>query len=251
MVDRQKVAQENEILRGVVGSTAHGTAIAGQDDRDEMGIFIEPPAQVCGLQSVDHYIFRTQPEGVRSGPGDLDLTMYSLCKYCRLAAQGNPTVILLLWLPSHITKHPIGEKLIGLRDAFVSRESGQRFLGYLISQKMKLTGERSKNVIRPDLVEKYGYDTKFAMHALRLGYQGIELMSTGKLTVPAPEPYLTTLRAVRNGEISYDDALALIEDTIIRLRKLVDDSKRYADTDLINNFLVDAHAEHWMTNALR
>ncbi len=38
----REVAMSNEILRGLVGSTAHGTAIDGQDDRDEMGIFIEP-----------------------------------------------------------------------------------------------------------------------------------------------------------------------------------------------------------------
>jgi hypothetical protein len=28
---------------------AHGTAIDGQDDRDEMGVFVEPPENVCGL----------------------------------------------------------------------------------------------------------------------------------------------------------------------------------------------------------
>jgi hypothetical protein len=64
---RKEVALRHEILRGVVGSTCHGTAIEGQDDRDEMGIFVEPPEYVCGLKTLDHYIYRTQPEGVRSG----------------------------------------------------------------------------------------------------------------------------------------------------------------------------------------
>ena len=36
---------------------------------------------------------RTQPEGVRSGPGDLDLIVYSLRKWMRLALTGNPTVL--------------------------------------------------------------------------------------------------------------------------------------------------------------
>lgn len=35
----REIALSNEILRGVVGSTAHGTAIDGQDDRDEMAVF--------------------------------------------------------------------------------------------------------------------------------------------------------------------------------------------------------------------
>jgi hypothetical protein len=34
---RKRVAISNEILRGIVGSTAHGTAVEGTDDRDENG----------------------------------------------------------------------------------------------------------------------------------------------------------------------------------------------------------------------
>ena len=67
----------NEILRGVIGSTAHGTAIDGQEDRDEMGVYIESAEFVCGLTPLDHLIYRDKPEGVRSEPRDLDLTLYS------------------------------------------------------------------------------------------------------------------------------------------------------------------------------
>src|SRR5713226_2611934 len=141
-MSEREVALENEILRGVVGSTSHGTAIEGQDDRDEMGVFVEPPECVCGLTPCDHYIYRDQPEGVRSQPGDLDLTMYSLRKFCRLAAQGNPSVLILLWLPDYITKAALGDELLRIRDAFVSRNAGQRFLGYLVSQEKALKGER-------------------------------------------------------------------------------------------------------------
>lgn len=231
----------------MVGSTAHGTAIEGQDDRDEMGVFIEPAENVCGLKSYDHYIYRDQPDGVRSQPGDLDLTLYSLRKFCRLAARGNPTVILLLWLPSHICKTTAGTELIAMRDAFISKESGERFLGYLTTQKMRLTGERTRTVNRPELVAKYGYDTKFAMHALRLGFEGIELMTHGRLTLPVAEPDLTTLRAVRSGRVSFSDALNLIERAEARLRGLVEACTRTADIDRINGFLVRAHLRHWET----
>src|SRR5688572_10534919 len=111
----REVAFNNEILRGVVGSTCHGTAIEGQDDRDEMAVFIEPPQHVCGLTPVDHYIYRDKPGGVRSEAGDLDLTMYSLRKFCRLAEQGNPSVVILLWLSQHIKVAPLGKQLCDLR----------------------------------------------------------------------------------------------------------------------------------------
>jgi hypothetical protein len=35
------------------------------DDRDAMGICIEPPSYVCGVNSFDQYILRTQPELAR------------------------------------------------------------------------------------------------------------------------------------------------------------------------------------------
>jgi len=60
-MDAREIATANEILRGVVGSTTHGTAIDGQDDRDEMGVFVEPPEDVCGLAPCEHYIHRDKP----------------------------------------------------------------------------------------------------------------------------------------------------------------------------------------------
>lgn len=245
----EKTALGNEILRGLVGSTAHGINIVGQDDRDEMGVFVEPPENVCGLRPCDHYIYRTQPEGVRSCPGDLDLTLYSLRKFTRLATQGNPSVVLLLWLPEYITMTALGKRLVEMRTAFVSRESGERFLGYLVSQKMRMKGERTKKVSRPDLVEKYGYDTKFAMHALRLGMEGIDYMTEGRLVLPVREPNLTTLRDVRNGRLNFGDAVALIEATEVRLRAAVDACTLEPDYAAIDRFLVDAHHDHWQSAA--
>jgi hypothetical protein len=40
--ESRRIAEGGEILRVEVGSTAHGTAVDGQDDLDLMGICIEP-----------------------------------------------------------------------------------------------------------------------------------------------------------------------------------------------------------------
>lgn len=244
-MNNREIAFGNEILRGVVGSTAHGTAIEGQDDRDEMGVFIEPPENVCGLVPCEHYIQRDQPEGVRSQPGDLDLTLYSLRKFCRLAAQGNPSVVILLWLPEYIWKNTLGAELVGMREAFISRSSGARFLGYLVAQKQKMKGERAHTVNRPDLVAKYGYDTKFAMHALRLGFEGIEMLTERRVSLPVREPSLSRLREVRAGKVTEAEAIKMIEAAEMTLRQLVDDCKWEADSDRINRFMVRAHEHHW------
>ena len=54
----------------------------------------------------------------------------------------------------------------------MSRLAGGRFLGYLQAQKAGMTGAAGAHPNRPELVAEHGYDTKFAMHALRLGVQG-------------------------------------------------------------------------------
>lgn len=245
MIDYRSLALENEILRGTVGSTALGTAIDGQDDRDEMGICVEPAEYVCGLGSFEQYIYRTQPEGVRSGPGDLDLVIYSLRKYCRLAEQGNPSILILLWLPDYLVKTQLGSELVGLRDAFVSRAAGWRFLGYLTSQRRALTGEKTKKVSRPELVAAHGYDTKFAMHALRLGLQGIVYLTERRIELPIPEPTRTYLRDVREGRIDFPTVLARIMEVEARLKAVAEECQWHPDRKRINSFLVEAHLHAW------
>jgi uncharacterized protein len=51
-----------------VGSGVHGTAIGGQDDRDEMGICLEPAAFVTGLATV--------PSGLSAGGGRIPFEQY-------------------------------------------------------------------------------------------------------------------------------------------------------------------------------
>lgn len=241
-----QIARKHEILRGEVGSGAHGTGLAGHEDRDEMGVFIEPQLQVCGLSPLDHYIWRTQPEGERSGRGDIDLSMYSARKFCRLAAQGNPSVVMLLWLPSYEVCTPLGRELIDMRGAFLSRESGERYLGYLVSQKRALLGEKSARTHRPELVERFGFDTKFAMHSLRLGLQGIEYIGDGHLSEPVREPDRTLLLQVRNGEVPYNEVLRLITDAESRLRALVANCTAICDRTRIDHWLSRAHLARWM-----
>lgn len=48
----QQIAEPNTILRGQVGSGLHGVT-TGADDRDEMGVCIEPRANVIGLDKFE------------------------------------------------------------------------------------------------------------------------------------------------------------------------------------------------------
>jgi uncharacterized protein len=246
------LALAGEILRTVVGSGVHGIAIEGTDDHDEMGVFIEPPEHVLGLREpLKHYVFRTQPEGARSGPGDTDLTIYSLRKYLRLATKGNPTALLPLYAPAEslLVVTPLGEELRALAPAMLSQRAVHRFLGYMNSQRERLVGNKGLPN-RPELVARYGYDVKYASHALRLAYQGLELMRDGRLTLPMPERERERVLRVKRGDVpEMADAL----DEIARVQAQIEDhlatgsSPLPAEPELpvISEWAVGAHRRHW------
>jgi hypothetical protein len=238
--EARRIAERGTILRVQVGSGVHGTSITGQDDRDEMGICLEPAEYVTGVARVpnglrgegatvpfEQYERHTawdRPGGVanRSGAGDLDVIIYSARKWCRLALAGNPTVLLLLFVPDEEVVHrdEYGAELVDNAHRFVSRLAAERFLGYLNGQRAAMTGESGAHTNRPELVAIHGYDTKYAMHALRLGIQGVELLSTGRITLPVPEPQRSYLRAIRRGEVPQREVIAAIDDAEAALTRL-------------------------------
>jgi predicted nucleotidyltransferase len=247
-------ARAGEILRTEVGSGLHGIAIAGTDDHDEMGVFVEPPECAIGLRApMDHYVWRTQPEGHRSGHGDTDLVMYSLRKFLKLAVAGNPTILLPLFAPedSVYAVTDLGAELRALAPAFLSRRTVERFVGYLDGQTDRLLGLGRQGGLpnRPELVERYGYDVKYASHALRLGLQGLEIAEHGRLTLPMPDADRERVLNVKSGGVpELDDVLADVADVKARILTRLESGTPLpdeADTDRISAWSVDAHRRHW------
>ena len=254
-ISHQLIAEPNTILRGLVGSTVHGLVLSGTDDRDEMGVCVEPRRYVVGFGKFEHWVYRSAAEregnlGAPSQAGDLDLTIYSLRKWARLALQGNPTVLLLLYLPSDalVIRTSAGEELQKLAPAFASRHAGRRFLGYLEAQRQRLVGERGqRDVNRTELVEEFGYDTKYAMHMLRLGHQGAEFLETGRLTLPMRGPVRDRLMNVRQGRSNLAEVLAECTELELRLSALLESSPLPLEPDLktVECFVMDTYAAAW------
>ncbi len=269
--EARRIAETGTILRAQVGSGVHGTSISGQDDRDEMGICLEPPRYVTGVARVpagtdanqqtvefEQYQRHTvwdHPGGLanRSGAGDLDVVIYSARKWCRLALAGNPTVLLLLFVPDNevVYRDVVGAELVTNGDRFVSQLAGERFLGYLRGQRASMLGAPGAHTNRPELVAEHGYDTKFAMHALRLGLQGIELLTTGRITLPVPEPSRAFLRSIRRGEISKGEVIDAISDAEAELARLghTPSLPELPDRNWVNDWLHRAYLSYWASTS--
>lgn len=223
-----------------------------------MGVCLEPRRFVLGFGKFEQWVFRSAAEreghaGARSKAGDLDLTIYSLRKWARLALQGNPTVLLLLYLPDNavVILTSVGQQLQKLAPAFASRRAGKRFLGYLEAQRQRLVGERGqRNVNRVDLIEQFGYDTKYAMHMLRLGYQGVEFLESGRLMLPMKEPVRSHLMEVRRGRSNLADVLEECTQLELRIGALLDSSPIPLEPDLktVESFVMDTYENAWASS---
>lgn len=249
-------AAKHEVLRCTVGSKVLGLNLPGTDDLDLMGICVEPPEYVVGLRRFEQWISRTRadgtptPEGARSEPGDTDLTVYSARKWCSLALGGNPSVILPLFVPPSetqvITKH--GKALRDMSDAFLSKSSGRAFLGYMVQQRERMVGIRGgKHTNRPELIEMYGYDVKYAYHLLRLGFQGCEFMETGRITLPMPVGMRGYLLDVRQGKVSMDDVLdaAGAYEGMLEAKLAAASIPARGDAARVERWLLETYAEVW------
>lgn len=71
------------------------------------------------------------------------------------------------------------------------------------------TWKKNRNEKRSELEEKFGYDTKHAMHLVRLLRMGAEALETGKLNVRRPDA--EELLAIRNGAWTYEEVVGYAE----------------------------------------
>lgn len=250
----ENVALRNEILRMLVGSSMTGvTGPNSISDEDFCAIFIEPPEYVLGFKHQEHYTYRSKPEGVRSEPGDIDFTSYSLRKFMSLALAGNPQIIMMLFAgPQFIThiKWP-GHELMQRASLLISKKAGPRYLGYMESQHKRLIGELKGHMPkRPELIDQFGFDTKYAAHALRLGFQGQELMDTGIIRVPIPHDPGDYLRAVRAGEYSLAHVVEDIEVVKDDLKRSIERSSLPEEPDYaeLEPWMVNVHQSWWHRN---
>ena len=128
----------------------------------------------------------------------------------------------MLFVPDEevVFRNETGAELVGNAGRFVSRLAAIRFLGYLQAQKAAMTGHAGAHTNRPELVALHGHDTKYAMHALRLGLQGIEFLTTGRITLPVPEPHRAFLRSIRPGDVPLAEVLDAIASAETQLAQL-------------------------------
>lgn len=259
----REVAEQRTILKVLVGSHVHGLNVESSD-RDVEAIIIEPMAAALGLSSMpfEELIIETPEE---------DIKYVSLRKWCRLALKGNPNFLLALWAPaSHVIGgYALGSMLREKRDLFVSKAAGRSHLGYMQGQRHRMLGqiETAKAVgavqeaigrgggrgkARAEHIYEDGYDVKFGMHLLRLGMQGVEFLTAGRITLPMPEDQRSFLMAVRAGRVPLQRVLDMATDLERQMKAAMDTGvlPDEPQSTAIEKWMLGVYESNWHADAL-
>jgi uncharacterized protein len=86
-----------------------------------------------------------------------------------------------------------------------------------------------RNPQRAALEARFGYDTKHAMHLLRLLRSGLEIVKEGELRVRRPDA--EELRGVRNGSLSFDELLAEAHRLEAEMKRAIQTCRLPAEVD--------------------
>lgn len=235
--------EERTILLAPTGSYAYGTHTE-DSDKDFKGVCVPPIEYYLGLEAFNEYN-TSGGKNFKNTKDDVDVNIIHVNKFVKDAIQGVPNNIEILFVdPKDFLKiTPMGQKLIDNRHLFLSKIIKQKFGGYAYSQIQKLKTKNSKGTGRKDLIQKFGYDTKFFMHSIRLLTSGIEILENCDFQTFRPNRQL--LLNCRNGKYSFEEALELVNHYDEKLKIAFEQSSLPTKPDYkkVNDLLIEINKE--------
>lgn len=227
------------ILFGKTGSHAYGTATS-ESDTDYKGIAIPPKEYYLGLKTFDGYNNNVGKQE-RNTKDDVDVSVSSIKKFVNSAMQGSPNELELLYLKDYEIITALGRELVDNREMLLSKNVMDRYMGFARGQKKKVNQSFHQGKGRRELVEKHGYDTKSAMHSIRLLMTLSAILNGTFNQTELPLPQTEQLIRIRNGFYTfegYDELFSLWMREAIEAYKATELPEK-PDIEKINNLLIE------------
>lgn len=233
ILNSKQVTKEGHeiILKVRTGSHCHGTALETSDE-DIRGIAVPDLGHFFGTRDFE-----------QSEDKENDIVFYGFKKFFRLAMKGNLSCLNFMftehWDILYATEW--GHRIIDFRGEFITLNVIDSIMGYIKSQLHRIANSSGRSGNRSELIEKHGYDTKFAYHALMIGNIGIQVLRTGGYTTMRPEHERKVLMDVRRGNMTKEELLNMVHanmDTIHKLERLSKLPKEPNEAK-ITKFMVD------------
>jgi len=213
------------IMEIITGSFAYGVS-GNSSDADVIAVAIPPKnfiythlnGMVPGFGPAPESFEVYMKHGIDKGEKNYDINIYGIIKYMNLVVDNNPNMLETLFVPNRCVTHitDSGKILRERRKEFLTKNSFNKLLGYAYSQLKKLdtmvpTGKRL------ELVEKYGFDTKFAYHIIRLAEQARQILLEHDLDL---ERSKELLKNIREGYFTKDQIKTMFEEREKEIRQI-------------------------------
>jgi len=194
----------------IMGSAAYGVS-GDTSDMDIYGFCIPPKDIVFPHLAGVIPGFGKQPENfgqwqehhIKNPDGKdqtYDITVFSIVKYFQLCMDNNPNMLNSLFVPRTCVLHmtPVAERVREKRKTFLHRGVWHKFKGYAYGQMSKIRNKvQAQNPERAEVIQKHGYDVKYAYHTVRLLNECEQILVEGDLDIQRNREQL---KAIRRGE---------------------------------------------------
>jgi predicted nucleotidyltransferase len=237
-----------------VGSVAYGVS-QNKSDLDVYGFCIPPremlfphlAGEVFGFgrqhQRFDNYSQHHIKDDERGVVWDL--TIYSITRYLQLCMENNPNMVESLFTAPRCVQHasPIAHMLRERRALFLHKGAYHKFKGFAHSQLHKMNTKNPEGR-RVAIIEQFGFDVKFAYHAIRLLLEARQILTEHDLDLEAHRAPLLEIRA---GEWTQDEVVRRYKELEAELEPLYEAStlRHSPDEDAIKHLLLDCLEQTW------
>lgn len=250
----------NVHYEAIMGSQAYGVA-ESDSDMDVYGFAIPPKTMIFPHLAGEiegfgervprfevwqqHHIKDVDALGGRGR--EYDFQIFGIVKFFQLAMQNNPNMVDALFVPGNCLLHctRLGQRVRDQRRLFLHKGSYHRFRGYAHAQLHKMRGDRERpEGKRQELVEKHGFDVKFAYHVVRLLDEAEQILETGDLVLGRNREILKEIRRGEWTECRVREYFSAREDHLSRLYR---DSKlpHGPDEGALRSLLMECLEEHF------
>lgn len=207
---------DNTLYLTMMGSVAYGVS-SDTSDCDVYGFCVPPKhvvfphlnGEILGFgrqvkrfdQWQEYHILVDDELGGRGR--NYDLVVYSIVRYFQLVMDNNPNMVDSLFTPRECVLHStaISELVRENRHLFLHKKCWHTFKGYAYAQLAKLNNKNPEGK-RKELVDKYGYDVKFAYHLIRLILEVEMILTEHDLDL---RRHSEQLKAIRRGEFKEEE----------------------------------------------
>lgn len=242
----------------IMGSFAYGVS-DDNSDQDIYGFCIPPKnmiffhldGEIEGFGRQKQRFGQWQdPHIVDADEGkEYDFQIYNIVKYFNLCMENNPNMLDSLFVPQNCVIHAtkIANMVRERRKDFLHKGMWPKFKGYAYSQLHKMRSkENEPGSKRTQLREKYGFDTKFAYHTIRLLSQAEQILIEGDVDLQE-KGRREHMKAIRRGEVSMDDIIEWASAKERQLEELYHKSKLPwgPDEEKIKQLLLDCLESHY------